>query len=113
MTMKNSLRSVLLFALALSTFGCATQKQWLVTRVSRSDATVDLSYERNEFQSVHMDMEEGHRLAASRCEAWGYKDAEALGSERNTCTSRRGFGNCGSRTVTVQFQCTGSPSKGD
>lgn len=93
--------------------GCATHREWLVTGASRADGMVDLSYERNEFQSVQMDMEEGQRIARQKCMAWGYKGAEALGSEKSTCTSHRGFGNCGSRTVTVQFQCLGAPSKSE
>lgn len=101
----------LIVLLALN--GCATHREWLVTGASRADATVDLSYERNEFQSVQMDMQEGERIATQKCSVWGYKGAEALGSEKSTCTSRRGFGNCGSRTVTVQFQCIGAPSKSE
>ncbi|WP_425520955.1 YecR family lipoprotein [Xanthomonas nasturtii] len=89
--------------------GCATQKDLMVTGASRSDGVVTLSYESNEFQRVSYDAQRAQEAAAQRCVAWGYSGAEAFGSEQTTCTSRRGFGNCGSRRVDVQYQCTGSP----
>jgi len=42
--------------------------------------------------------------------AWGYKGAEAFGSQNTQCESRRGFGNCGDRLVTVEYQCIGAPN---
>lgn len=90
--------------------GCATQKELLVTDASRADGVVTLSYESNEFQSVSYDAQRAQEMAAQRCAAWGYSGAESFGSEKTTCTSRRGFGNCGARRVDVQYQCTGSPS---
>ena len=90
--------------------GCATQKDWLVTDASRADGVVSLSYEHNEFQRPELSQAEADRLATQKCMAWGYKGAESFGSQRTDCLSRRGFGNCGSRRVTVQYQCTGSPT---
>ncbi|WP_425520975.1 YecR family lipoprotein [Xanthomonas nasturtii] len=90
--------------------GCATQKELLVTGASRADGVIKLSYERNEFQRVSYDDQKAQELAAQKCVAWGYKGAESFGSEESTCLSRRGFGNCGSRQVTVAYQCLGVPS---
>lgn len=95
---------------ALCLGGCATQKDWLVTGGSRADGTIDLSYESNEFQRAKLSQEQADQLATKKCMAWGYKGAEAFGSQRTDCLSRRGFGNCGDRRVTVVYQCTGSPS---
>ncbi|MEA9903801.1 YecR family lipoprotein [Xanthomonas campestris pv. raphani] len=89
--------------------GCATKRELLVTGASRSDGVIKLSYERNEFQRVSYDDQKAQELAAQKCAAWGYKGAESFGSEESTCLSRRGFGNCGSRQVTVAYQCLGAP----
>ncbi|KQZ78353.1 hypothetical protein ASD55_17380 [Rhodanobacter sp. Root561] len=97
-------------SIVLTVAGCATQKELLVTGASRADGIVKLSYERNEFQRVSYDPEKAQELAAQKCMAWGYSGAEALGSEESNCLSRRGFGNCGDRQVTIAYQCTGAPS---
>ena len=90
--------------------GCATQQSWLVTDGSRADGVVSLSYQHNEFQRPELSQAEADQLATQKCMVWGYKGAEAFGSQRTECLSKRGFGNCGSRQVTVEYQCTGSPS---
>ena len=104
-----NLTLLVLVATSIVLGGCATQKELLVTDVSRSDGVVTLSYESNEFQSVSYDAQRAQELASQRCAAWGYSGAEPFGSERTTCTSRRGFGNCGSRRVDIPYQCTGDP----
>lgn len=96
---------------ALLLGACATHADWLVTKASRSDGVVALSYERNEFQRPDMSEQQAVELAEQKCKNWGYKGAEPLGSQSTECLSRRGFGNCGSRRITVEFQCTGSPSQ--
>lgn len=93
------------FALA----GCATQRELLVTDASRSDGTVVISYEGNEFQRGDADYDEAANMAEKKCAAWGYSGAEAFGSKKTTCLSRRGFGNCGHRRVDIPFQCVGNP----
>jgi hypothetical protein len=98
-----------LVAAVISTAGCATQRELMVTGASRADAVVKLSYESNEFQRVSYDSQKAQELATQKCMAWGYSGAESFGSEETTCLSRRGFGNCGSRRVTVAYQCTGTP----
>ena len=104
-----SSKALLVLAAAIAISGCATQKELLVTGASRADGVVKLSYESNEFQRVSYDAQKAQQLAAQKCMAWGYTGAESFGSEENTCLSRRGFGNCGDRRVTVAYQCTGSP----
>lgn len=96
-------------AIALLLAGCATQRELLVTQASRTDGTVVISYEGNEFQRGGADFNEAAELASKKCAAWGYDGAEAFGSQQTTCLSRRGFGNCGSRRVDIPFQCTGKP----
>lgn len=96
---------------ALLVSACATQANWLVTSASRTNGVVALSYERNEFQRMQLSENEAIQLATKTCKNWGYSGAEAFGSQSTTCLSRRGFGNCGSRRVTVEFQCLGSPTQ--
>ncbi|WP_081275000.1 YecR family lipoprotein [Xanthomonas graminis] len=98
-------------AVVLLVGACATHADWQVAKMSRADGVIALSYERNEFQRPDLSEQEAVQLAAQKCRNWGYKGAEPFGSQSTECLSRRGFGNCGSRRVTVEFQCTGSPSQ--
>jgi hypothetical protein len=107
--MKQSKVALCLSITALLLSGCATQKDWLATGGSRADGVVSLSYEGNEFQRPKLSQEQADQLATKTCMAWGYKGAESFGSQRTDCLSRRGFGNCGDRRVTVEYQCTGAP----
>ncbi|WP_111265317.1 YecR family lipoprotein [Marilutibacter maris] len=91
--------------------GCVTNADWLVTKASRADGVIGLSYEHNEFQRPELSEQEAIRLATQKCTNWGYTAAEPFGSQTTECLSRRGFGSCGSRRVTVEFQCTGSPGQ--
>lgn len=108
-TMKLKLCSAAMSVLLLS--ACAAHADWLVTKASRADGVVALSYERNEFQRPDMSEQQAVQLAEQKCKNWGYKGAEPFGSQSTECLSRRGFGNCGSRRVIVEFQCTGSPGQ--
>lgn len=105
------LKAVLCLTIVVVLGGCATQKDWLVTGGSRADGVVRLSYESNEFQRAKVSKEQADQLATQKCMAWGYKGAEAFGSQSTQCTSYRGFGSCGDRQVTVEYQCTGSPGQ--
>lgn len=100
---------ILAASAALLLASCATHRELLVTQASRSDGVVVISYQGNEFQRGGADYDEAETLAAKRCTAWGYSGAEAFGSQKTTCLSRRGFGNCGARRVDIPFQCTGNP----
>lgn len=88
--------------------GCATQQELLLVGGSRADGIVELGYHRNEFQRVEFDEAAAAVLATKRCRRWDYQEAESVGTERSSCLSRRGFGNCGSRNVVIQYQCVGS-----
>lgn len=104
------LKNIVALSFAFSLIGCATQKEMFVTGASRADGTITLSYESNEFQSVSVDVSKANEMAEKRCKAWGYSGAESFGSEQTQCLTRRGFGNCGSRRVSVAYQCIGAPT---
>jgi hypothetical protein len=74
----------LLPALLLAT-GCATVKTLEATGGSRSDGTVELSYEYGGFETPQVQWQQGLFTARERCAAWGYSDAEAFGGQKETC----------------------------
>lgn len=84
----------------------------MVTEGSRADGVVSLAYEHNEFQRPELNQAQADDLAQKKCVAWGYNGAESFVSKRTDCLSARGFGNCGSRRVTVEYRCkcVGSPA---
>jgi len=89
--------------------GCAVNKQLVSTGGSRSDGTVKMSYEYGAFQAPKVNMQQGQQGAKQRCAAWGYTDAEPFGGSTRTCASSSG-GSCDVWRVTVEYQCTGTPS---
>lgn len=105
------LKDSALIAVILLLSACSTHTELLVTGGSRADGVVELGYQRNEFQRVTFDADAAEALAAKRCKGWGYEGAESFGTEKSTCTSRRGFGNCGNRQVVIQYQCLGNPER--
>lgn len=107
--MRREFLTITLIATAVA--GCVTQRELLVMGGSRADGIVELGYQRNEFQHVEFDETTAEALAAKHCKGWGYQEAESFGTERSTCLSRRGFGNCGSRQVVIQYQCVGDPGQ--
>lgn len=104
-------KTIFMAAMLVGLAGCSTQRELLVTGGSRADGVVELGYERNEFQRVQFNADAAEALAEKRCKGWGYQGAESFGTEKTTCTSRRGFGNCGSRQVVIQYQCLGNPER--
>ncbi|WP_080715699.1 YecR family lipoprotein [Xanthomonas arboricola] len=83
----------------------------LASNQSQSCRWCDCAFLRaNEFQRPDMSEQQAVQLAEQKCKNWGYKGAEPFGSQSAECLSRRGFGNCGSRRVTIEFQCIGNPS---
>lgn len=88
--------------------GCAVQKTMVPTGGSRSDGTIKLSYEFDRFEVPHVDEQQGLAVATKRCAAWGYTGTEAFGGQTKTC-ALQGSG-CARWLVTVEYQCTGTPT---
>lgn len=101
-------KAIIAFGLMLTLTGCAVQKELVPTGGSRSDGTVELSYEFGMFESPQVDLNQGSIAAAKRCQAWGYSDAEPFGGQKNFCQQRNGFGDCIHTLVTIQYQCIGA-----
>lgn len=96
-----------IFGFTLITFGCATNVVPVATGGSRSDATVQLSYEYGLFQQPVVDTEQAQASALQRCRVWGYSGADAFGGQRSTCEEFSNLG-CTRTLVTVEYQCTGT-----
>lgn len=73
---------------------------------SRADGTVILSYEHGVFQNVELQANETTRIAANRCQAWGYNNASSFGGGIRTCTSQGNDGTCYRFRVDITYQCT-------
>lgn len=91
--------------------GCVTQKVLQATGGSRSDGTVKMSYQVGLFEKAQVDMNQGAMLAAQRCRAWGYSDAEPFGGSTSVCQQRNAYGNCLDAIVTIEYQCTNAQER--
>lgn len=108
-----SLIATLVFAFGV--VGCASVKTLEATGGSRSDGTVELSYEYGGFEALRVQREQGLLTARQRCAAWGYSDAEAFGGQKSTCQVSNRWG-CLRFFVTVTYQCiaaSDSKAQGD
>jgi hypothetical protein len=90
--------------LAFGVAGCASVKVLEATGGSRSDGTVELSYEYGSLEAPQVQYEQGLVTARERCAAWGYSDAEAFGGQKETC-QLPGTYRCLRFFVTVTYQC--------
>ncbi|HEY0684618.1 MAG TPA: YecR family lipoprotein [Steroidobacter sp.] len=103
--MKQSLLALAFIAMLPA---CAVQKTLVPTGGSRSDGTVELSYDVRMFETAKVDFQQGATVAAQRCQAWGYSDAQAFGGQKTHCHQYNGYGSCLNATVSVQYQCIGA-----
>ena len=87
--------------------GSAARKTWSATGGSRSDGTINLSYEVSPFETAQVSESQGLELATQRCRAWGYSGAEAFGGITTTCNRPGGMGGCSGWLVSKQYQCLG------
>jgi len=98
--------SLAAIATATLLLGCSTNKTLVPTGGSRSDGTIELSYEISSLQKANLDSAQGLEAARSRCRAWGYSDAEPFGGEKRACQQQSSYG-CAQWFVTVTYQCLG------
>lgn len=105
------MKSVVAIAFLVLLSGCAVKKDWQPTGGSKSDGVVRMSYQVREMEKPVLDEEQAVALAAKRCIAWGYTGAEAFGGITSQCVQGGGFGGCGMRQVTKEYQCTGEQKK--
>jgi hypothetical protein len=75
---------------------------------SRADGIVELSYYWSPLGKTTYDETQALGIAASRCKAWGYTNAEKFGNNNVICTSPGGLGGCDQYRITLIYQCTSS-----
>lgn len=101
-------KRIALCAAILAVTGCTVTKDWVPTGGSRSDGIIRVSYEIGEFETAKTDAAQGRRVAAERCQVWGYDDAEPFGGQTRTCSVTSGFSGCATWLVTMEYQCLGN-----
>lgn len=100
------LLTVAISALLLSACASKVEKELVATGGSKSDGTIELSYEQHELEMVTYNEQQALNAAKKRCEAWGYKNAEKFGGVKSQCTLIPGFWTpCGKTMFTIQYQC--------
>ena len=104
----NAKLGITVIAFAIAVAGCATPKVPVSTGGSRSDATVDMSFDYGMFEKPVINWNETAATASQRCGAWGYSGAQAFGGGKETCLAFNGYGNCVRQRVTMTYQCTGN-----
>ncbi len=97
--------SVYLVAISLLVSACASNKTPIPTGGSRADGVIELSYEVGMFEEPVVDWLSANESASQRCQAWGYKEAEAFGGQKSQCQNYNAYGNCVRTLVTVNYQC--------
>ena len=73
---------------------------------SRGDGFIEMSYEYGGFEKPVVLWGQALITASTRCQAWGYKSAEAFGGVLSTCLERNQYG-CMRYFVTKKYQCLG------
>jgi hypothetical protein len=107
--MKTKLAYAAALMAAFLTTGCAVQKQLVPTGGSRADGTIKMSYQYGAFEAPTVDYRQAADSARQRCSAWGYSGAEPFGGSTSVCVGSY-QGSCNTWQVTVEYQCTGTPS---
>ena len=95
--------------IAATAAACATAKELVPVGGSRADGTVQLAFDYGGFEKPVVDGAAALVTATQRCQAWGYKNAEAFGGAQQQCTASNQYG-CMAYRVTVSYQCTGANS---
>lgn len=99
--------ALLLIALT-ATSGCAVKKNFYASGGSRADGTVDLAYDVQQFEQPVVDISQAQAIAKSKCQVWGYQDAEAFGGQTQHCNQFNGYGTCIAAQIVVKYQCLGN-----
>lgn len=105
--MKKNYRLPVFAIFSVLLVGCApVAKEMVATGGSKADGVIELSYDYMEMETPTVNKEQGLKTAEKRCQAWGYKRAEAFGGEKTTCTQSPGlWTTCRKYITTVQYQC--------
>jgi hypothetical protein len=103
------MRSVAIAAVLLLP-GCATPVQMVPTGGSRSEGTINMSFEYSLYKEPVIDPNQATMAANQACGGWGYSGSRPFGAETTKCEAMASNGTCTRFMVTVAFECTGAPS---
>jgi hypothetical protein len=95
--------------LLLGLGACATTEKWSAAGGSRENGVVRVSYQYPEYQQPELSDAEAGELALSRCNAWGYREAQPIAGRIRQCANMDA-GNCDLWSVTREYQCTNGDS---
>ncbi|WP_271407632.1 YecR family lipoprotein [Pseudomonas sp. Q1-7] len=105
------MRAIPLALLALATVvavtGCATKKDFYAMGGSRADGTVDMAYDFAPFEQPVVNRSQAQSIAKSKCQVWGYQDAESFGGQQQNCHQFNGYGSCVAGQIVIKYQCIG------
>lgn len=91
---------------SLTLAGCAVHKDMIAVGGSKADGAVKMAYEYGPFESPNISEQQGVDSATKKCQAWGYKSAEAFGGSESTCVQPDPTFGCAKTRVTTEYQCT-------
>ena len=105
--MKNTCvhKAVVGFTALVMLVGCSVEKTPVATGGSKADASIVMSYNVGGFEAPVVDWDAAQISATKRCNAWGYKKAEAFEGVQTQCTAYNAYG-CMSSNVNRTYQCT-------
>jgi hypothetical protein len=97
----------LLFVFMIVVFGsCDTVKHLQIADGSKSDGTLTMFYEHTRFQKPIVQWDIAKKNAITKCQAWGYKNAEFFDVGTSNCIGYDTYGNCTYFRVIYKCQCT-------
>ncbi len=99
-------RGIFLLLPVLVVGACTSHKIMIPISGSKADGIVKMAYEYKPFESPVVNQDASRLQAAKRCQAWGYSEAEAFGTNSRQCVLNYGFG-CEKYRVTTEYQCIG------
>ncbi|WP_280377525.1 YecR family lipoprotein [Pseudomonas sp. BN515] len=103
--------ALLSLAAVLTISGCTTKKDFYAMGGSRADGTVDLAYDFAPFEQPVVNVSQAQSIAKSKCQVWGYQEAEAFGGQQQNCHQFNGYGSCVAGQIVVKYQCIGTADR--
>ncbi len=86
--------------------GCAVTRSPGIVGASRSDATINASYEFGPFEKVTLVWDSADKKAHEICTGWGYKRAERFSDGVYSCESHNIQGSCvNGKRINYQYRC--------
>lgn len=101
------IRLLLSLVVVASVAACAKPNTF-ATGGSRADATVVVSHGPTGNGIPPQELANMTKIAAEKCQAWGYRSAEAFGGYTSHCTAPSAYG-CLAYRHDASFQCLGTP----